>query len=301
MPSKSSAKLTLTNLDKVFWPKEGYTKGDVIGYYEAIAPFILPHIKDRPMVLNRHPNGINGESFFQKNTKDLPSWIETAPITHSSKTIQYLLVQDKDTLIYVANLGCIELNPFHSRVQNIDNPDYLVFDLDPEAVHFDRVIEAALVVHELLDNLHLQNYCKTSGGRGLHIYVPLGAKYDYQQVQHMGQLVALMALQELPDLLSLERSPAKRQKQIYLDVPRNARGQTIACPYCIRPRPGAPVSTPLEWDEVKPGLDPLSFNLKTVPQRVKKVGDLFKPVLGRGADFQKALKVLNNMGLNNRG
>jgi bifunctional non-homologous end joining protein LigD len=284
----------LTNLDKVFWEEEGYTKGDVIAYYDAMSKFILPYLKDRPMVLNRHPNGIAGKSFFQKNvdTTQIPSWIQTASVKHKGKTVEYILVQDKKTLLYVANLGCIELNPFHSRVGHLDNPDYLLIDLDPEDVPFDKVIEAALVIHHIFDDLKVANYCKTSGGRGLHIYVPLGAQYDFDQVQVMAKLIALLALEKLPDLISLERSPSKRQKQIYIDVPRNASGQTIAATYSLRPRPHAPVSTPLDWKEVKPGLDLLGFNIETVPKRVAHVGDLFKPVLMKGVNWKQALKRL---------
>lgn len=286
-----------TNLDKVFWPKEGYTKGDVIGYYEKIAPTILPYLKDRPMVLNRHPNGILGKSFFQKNVieKNLPSWIQTTEVKHKEKSVRYLLVQDKETLLYVANLGCIELNPFHSRVSSPDKPDYLLVDLDPESVPFKKVVEATLMIHGILDELGMDNYCKTSGGRGLHIYVPLGAKYDFLQVQQMTQLIALLAQQKMPKLISLERSPSVRQKQIYIDVPRNSPKQTIAAPYCIRPRPGAAVSTPLTWDEVNMALNPLEMNIETVAERVQKIGDLFKPVLGRGANLHKSLAHLKKM------
>jgi bifunctional non-homologous end joining protein LigD len=280
-----------TNLDKIFWKEEGYTKGDVIAYYESVAKVILPHLKDRPMVLNRHPNGITGESFFQKNvnTAQIPSWVHTVPVKHHEKTVRYILVQDKDTLIYVANLGCIELNPFHSHTPTLEKPDYLLIDLDPENVPFDKVVSTALIIHEIFEDLKVPNYCKTSGGRGLHIYVPLGAQYEYEQVQYMTKLIAFLALQKLPDLISLERSPSKRQKQIYIDVPRNSWGQTIAAPYSLRPRPGAPASTPLEWEEVKAGLDPLAFNMKTVPKRVAKVGDLFKPVLKKGVNWKHIL------------
>lgn len=283
--------MTLTNLDKVFWPEEGYTKGDVIAYYEAIASTILPYLKDRPMVLNRHPNGIKDKGFFQKNVSlsKFPSWIQTAKITHHERTIEYVLVQDKDTLIYIANLGCIELNPFHARVKSITHPDYLMIDLDPESVPFQKVIEAAMVVHEIFEELEVPNYCKTSGGRGLHIYVPLGAKYDYEQVQLVGKLIALLTQERLPKLISLERSPAKRQRQIYIDIPRNASGQTLAAPYSLRPRPHAPVSTPLDWKEVTTDLDPLAFDIKSVPKRIKKKKDPFKPVLGTGINVKQIL------------
>lgn len=287
--------MTLTNLDKVFFPEEGYTKGDVIAYYDSIASTILPYLKDRPMVLNRHPNGITDKGFFQKNVSlsKFPSWIQTASITHHDRAIEYVLVQDKETLVYIANLGCIELNPFHARVKSITHPDYLVIDLDPEKVPFTKVIEAALVVHDIFEQLKVPNYCKTSGGRGLHIYVPLGAKYDYEQVQLVGKVIALLTQERLPKLISLERSPAKRQRQIYIDIPRNASGQTLAAPYSLRPRPHAPVSTPLEWKEVTTELDPFAFDIKSVPKRIKKkANDPFKPVLGAGINLKQILKSL---------
>jgi len=285
-----------TNEDKVFWPKEGFTKGDVLDYYDAVASTILPYLKDRPMVLNRHPNGIDGMSFFQKNFVDGPKWVETAVVKHTNKSVRYVLVQDKEILLYVANLGCIELNPFHSRIGSIDKPDYMIFDLDPEKVPFDAVVDAALAVHEILDELGLVNLCKTSGGRGLHIYVPLAGQYTYAQTQQMAKSIAALALAKLPKLFSLERMPAKRQKRVYIDVPRNARGQTIAAPYSLRPRPHAPVSTPLAWKEVKAGLDPLEFNIETLPKRLKKVGDLYKRVLGKGASFEKAIARFEDTG-----
>jgi len=294
---KPEQELSLTNLDKVFWDEEGYTKGDVIAYYNMIAETILPYFKDRPMVLNRHPNGIKGKSFFQKqvNMAQTPSWIKTVPVQHSHKTVHYMLVQDKDTLSYVANLGCIELNPFHSRVPSLDNPDYLIFDLDPEDVPFKKVVDVALFIHEILEDIGIKNFCKTSGSRGLHIYVPLRARYTYKQANEFVNVIAHVAVDALPDLISLERSPKKRQGQIYIDVPRNIRGQTLAAPYCLRPKPHAPVSTPLAWKEVKGSLDPLDFNIETVPKRIKKVGDLFKAVLGPGVDLHKGLRLLEKM------
>jgi bifunctional non-homologous end joining protein LigD len=291
---------TRTHEDKIFWPKEGYTKGDVLDYYQSVAATILPYLKNRPMVLNRHPNGIDGESFFQKNFADGPDWVKTAIVKHTNKNVRYVLVQDKKTLLYVANLGCIELNPFHSCIGSIDKPDYLIFDLDPERLPFDAVVDAALAVHAILEEFGMPNLCKTSGGRGLHIYVPLAHAYTYKQVQGMAKLVASLALASLPKLFSLERSPAKRQKRVYIDTPRNSGGQTIAAPYSLRPRPHAPVSTPLAWKEVKHGLDPTAFNIETLPNRLKKVGDLFKRVLGKGVDFEMAIAKYESLHRKNR-
>ncbi len=289
--------VTFTNLEKVFWTKEGYTKGDVINYYLAIAKVILPHLQDRPMVLNRHPNGIEGESFFQKQVtlSQTPPWVKTAKVQHTKKVNDYLLVQDVETLLYVANLGCIELNPFHSRVKNLSNPDYMVLDLDPEDISFRHVVEVALSIHELLENIGVKNYCKTSGGRGLHIYVPLGAKYSFEQSEDFAKLIGTVMEKLHPKLVSLIRSPSKRQGKVYIDFLRNSRHQTLASAYCLRPRKHAPASTPLLWEEVKPDLNPLEFNIETLPRRIKEKGDLFKAVLGKGIDMNKSIHKLQGL------
>lgn len=286
-------KLKLTNLDKVFWEKEHYTKGDLIRYYLEIAPYLLPYIKDRPMVLNRHPNGINSESFFQKNVDHTPpKWIKTVEIQHEGRKINYLVITDEASLLYVINLGCIELNPFHSTVDKLDNPDYFVIDLDPFEISFHYVVETALAVHEVLEELGLKGYCKTSGATGLHIYVPLAKKYTNEQAKQFAQLIASLTHQKLPKITSIERRPEKRKKKVYVDFLQNTLRQTLASPYCVRPKPHAPVSTPLEWSEVNAELDPINFTIKTMAKRVKEKGDLFKPVLGRGANLEKALKGL---------
>lgn len=290
--------LKLTNLDKIYWPKGKYTKGDLIAYYDKIAPFILPYLKDRPQSLNRHPGGINGVNFFQKDVDHQPpKWAKTQRIYSESNEayINYLVCQDKATLLYMANLGCIEINPWFSRLKHLDKPDYAVLDLDPEAIGFDKVIEVAVETHAILGKLKIPNYCKTSGATGLHIYIPLGAKYTYDQSKDFLHLIAVMVNQKLPTITSLERSPKKRQKKIYLDYLQNRKGQTLASPYSVRPKDGAPVATPLEWKEVKKGLDPKDFNILTIFQRLKKKGDLFKPVLGKGMDLNKILRQLQKV------
>lgn len=284
--------VSLTHLDKILWPEEGYTKGEMLKYYSEVASVILPHLKNRPMILNRFPHGIHGSHFFQKNIIYKPDWLDVVPIQHSNRVINYVMAQDSDSLLYIANMGCIELNPFHSRIDHIDFPDYMVLDLDPEDVPFDEIVHAAQVIHALLDSLDIPNFCKTSGGRGLHIYVPLGAKYTFDQSEELARLIAVMTQEKLPDLISLERSPSKRQKKIYIDVPRNTRGQSIAAPYSLRPKKYAPVSTPLEWKEVKKGLNPLKFTIKTILKRIDKKGDLFHPVLGKGINLKKVLNSL---------
>jgi len=287
-------KIILSNPGKIYWKDDHYTKSDLIQYYRAIAPFILPYLKDRPMVMRRNPDGIDHPSFFQKNTStlNLPSWIKTIKIQHEVWLTQYLIVQDEATLLYVVNLGCIELNPFNSRVKSLEKPDYVVFDLDPVDIAINKVVETAHVLHDILEKAQIPNYCKTSGGRGLHIYVPLHAKYTFEQVRNFAEIIAIAAHQQIPEFTSLERMPAKRQKKVYIDTLQNDFSKTLAVAYCVRPKPHAPVSTPLKWSEVKPNLDPTAFNMTTLPKRLKEVGDLFTPVLGPGIDLQKSLKKL---------
>jgi bifunctional non-homologous end joining protein LigD len=287
--------LKLTNLDKIYWPDEGYTKGDMIRYYEKISDYILPYLKDRLESLRRSPEGAEGFSFFQK---DMPAttadWILQKKIwSESNKAyINYMFCQNKASLIYMANLGCIEINPWNSRIHNLDKPDYIVIDLDPQEVPFKEVTRVAQVVKEVLDRANIQGYCKTSGSRGLHIYIPMNAKYDYDQAKNFAHVIAGFVHDLVPDITSLERMPAKRKNKIYIDFLQNRAGQTLAAPYCLRPKPAAKVSTPLTWDEVNDGLDPAEFNIQTIFGRLKKMGDIFKPVLGKGADPEKALKNL---------
>lgn len=290
-------KVELSNLDKPYWPEDGFTKGDMIRYYETMAEFVVPYLKDRPLSLNRNPNGIHEKGFYHKNAGDIaPGWMKTAPIFSESneKTIHYLVCNNTASLLFIANLGCIEMNPWNSRIQKIEHPDWMVIDIDPSDKNtFDDVIETALVVHEIFERVKVPSYCKTSGASGLHVYVPLGAKYHYDQVKDFGNIIAMMVTDQLPDITTLERSLSKRaDNKIYVDYLQNRRGQTLASAYSLRPKPGATVSTPLEWKEVKPGLHPSQFHIGNVPQRVQKKGDLFREVLGKGIDLGKTLKLL---------
>jgi bifunctional non-homologous end joining protein LigD len=284
--------LKLTNLDKIYWPEEGYTKGDLINYYDKIAPYILPYLFARPESLRRSPNGISGTAFFQKDMpKTIPEWIQTKKIYSESNEgdVNYMICQDKASLIYMANLGCIEINPWNSRLTNLDYPDYIVIDLDPLDVPFEEVVEVAQAVKEILDIGKISGYCKTSGSRGLHIYIPMGARYDYDQGKEFAHLIASMTHELVPSITSLERSPAKRKNKIYLDYLQNRKGQTLAAPYCLRPKPGATVSTPLEWKEIKEGLQPSQFNIHTIFKRIEKIGDIFQAVLLEGIDLENCL------------
>jgi bifunctional non-homologous end joining protein LigD len=287
--------LTLTHLSKIFFPEEKYTKGDLVDYYTKISPLLLPYLKDRPESLLRYPNGIEGQCFYQKDGSLLhEDWIEKTNIHSDSgnKNIAYLLCQNLETLIYLINLGCIDLNPWSSRVGQLDNPDYLLIDLDPEKTDFSNVIKTALAVREVLENLDIPSYPKTSGASGLHIYIPLGAKYTYEQSRQLAELLCIHVHNKLPDITSMVRDPKKRQGLVYLDYLQNIKGQTLASVYSVRAKPGATVSAPLEWSEVTKKLHPSQFSIKNMLKRVEKHGDLFKPVLGKGIDIQKILKKL---------
>ncbi|MBC3542402.1 non-homologous end-joining DNA ligase [Rufibacter sediminis] len=281
--------------EKLYWPEDGITKRDLVLYYQSMAEVLLPYLQDRPESLLRHPNGITKPGFFQKDAGDhAPDWVQTTtiPAESTGKDVEYIVCQDKATLAYLNNLGCIQLNPWNSRLPHLEKPDYLVLDLDPGENTYDEVVETALVAKQLLDELEIPVYAKTSGATGMHLYVPLEAKWPFEQVKELAYALAQRVHEQLPELTSLERSPKERRNQIYIDFLQNAIGQTIAAPYCVRPRAGATVSTPLQWKEVKTGLHPSQFTIKNVPQRVQKLGDIFRPVLGEGIDVAAYLKKL---------
>jgi bifunctional non-homologous end joining protein LigD len=291
-------RVKITNAGKVFWPDEGFTKGDVIRYYQEISHYILPYLKDRPQSLLRNPNGIGDRGFFQKDAGDeAPPWVRSEPIYSPSadKMIDYIICNDAATLAYLNNLGCIELNPWHSTIKKPDHPDYLIIDIDPSDKNtFDQVIEAANVVKDIFGRAGVSCYCKTSGASGLHVYAPAGKKYSYDQLKDFSHLVCMLAAQQLPDSTTLERSLKKRgDKRIYMDYLQNRKGQTISSVYSLRPKPGATVSMPLTWKEVKPGLKPTDFTIRNALKRIKKAGDLFAGVLGPGLDLKKSLGSLD--------
>lgn len=283
--------LKLTNLGKVYWPQEGYTKGDLLAYYKSISSVLLKYLKDRPQSLHRFPDGIAGKSFYHKDAGDIaPQWMETfLSAAESEGPIRYLLCQDEASLLYIVNLGCIEINPGNSRQHSINYPDYIVFDLDPVEIPFDAVIEAAQAMHFFLDSIGAPNFCKTSGATGLHIYVPAAARYSYEQVVEFARLVSIFVTRNLPETTSIERMPYKREGKVYIDYLQNRRAQTMVAPYSVRPRPGAPISTPLVWDEVKKGLDPRDFTIKNIISRLKEKGDVWEGILGKGIDMTECL------------
>lgn len=290
-------KLTLTNLDKIYWPDEKITKGELIDYYKIIAPYILPYLKNRPLSLKRNPNGIKDAGFYHKDAGDIaPDWMKTADIHSEStnKIVHYLVCNDAKSLLFIANLGCIEMNPWNSTTKDLDKPDYLLMDIDPSDKNtFDQVIEVVLALKVILDRAGIEGFCKTSGATGMHVYLPCKKKYKYDEVRDFARILATLVNESLPDITTMERSLSKRKKnQVYIDYLQNSRGQTLASAYSVRPKPGATVSTPLEWKEVKKGLKPSDFTIKNIKKRLDKKGDLFKGVLGKGIDIHKAIKNL---------
>ncbi len=290
--------MKFTNLTKLYWPKEKYTKGDLLNYYYSMADYIMPYMKDRPQSLNRFPGGIEGESFYHKNMGGkVDKWLKTFERFSESSGApkDFLICTNTASLLYMANLGCIEMNPWHSRVHLPHAPDWSVIDLDPGDISFEKVIETARVVGDILNTLQIPSFPKTSGSTGIHIYIPLGAKYNYEQSKQLAELIANLVHEELPDFTSLVRNPQKRKDKIYIDYLQNRPIQTICAPYSVRPKPGATASAPLHWDEVKTGLKMEHFTMKNMLERVRAEGDLFKGVMGKGIDLNKVLKGLANL------
>jgi bifunctional non-homologous end joining protein LigD len=289
--------LKFTNLDKVFFPKDNWRKRDLLAFYDRVAPFLLPHLKDRPLSLKRYPNGIHSEYFFQKNASEhFPRWMHCEPIRegHPPKINHYPVAQDRASLLYLVNLGCIDQNPWMSRIGSLDHPDWMLLDLDPVEAPFDLLIDAALLVRHILDELGLKGYCKTTGGDGLHVYVPLEPVYTFEQVRSFAEVISHLTVARDPNLFTTPRSVNKRQKgRVYFDYLQIGTGKTIAAPYVVRARDGAPVATPLNWKEVKRGLNPEDFRIDNAPSRFEKVGDLFAPVLAGGQRLEPALQRLN--------
>ncbi len=293
-------RLKFTNLDKTLFPKDGWKKRDLLAFYDRVSPFLLPHLKDRPLSLKRYPNGIHADYFFQKNAGDhFPDWMRCYPIEegHPPKLNHYPLADDRASLLYLTNLGCIDENPWMSRIGNLDHPDWMLLDLDPVDASFDQLVEAALLVRELLDDLGLKGYPKTTGGDGMHVYVPFEPVYTYEQIRSFAELISHLALERQPNLFTTPRSVNKRQKgRVYFDYLQIGMSKTIAAPYVVRAYDGAAVATPLEWKEVKTGLLPTDFRIDNAPERFERVGDLFAPVLQGGQKLEDALARLQELG-----
>lgn len=286
--------MKFAHLNKFYWPKEKITKRDLINYYYQVAPYILPYLKDRPQSMLRHPDGITKFSFYYKNIKDkAPVWLETFDY-HSEgdgEDKEYLVAKDDASLLYMASIGCIEMNPWHSRVQNEHKPDWCILDLDPAKNNtFEQVIETARVTKDILDSMGVTSYAKTSGSTGIHIYIPLGAKYTYEQSKEFARMVAILVTKELPKFTTIERIVKNRRGKMYIDFLQNRPQATVSAPYSVRPKPGATVSMPLYWEEVKKGLKMIDFTIHNAMERIKSEGDIFKPVLGKGINLEKAIK-----------
>jgi bifunctional non-homologous end joining protein LigD len=290
-------KVKLTHLDKLYWPDEKITKGDLVNYYQSVSSYILPYLKNRPLSLKRNPNGIKGPAFFHKDAGDLaPEWMKTADIKAEStnKMVHYLVCNELQSLLFIANLGCIEMNPWNSVVSSLDKPDYLVMDLDPSDKNsFDEVVDAANVIKAVLDKAGMEGFCKTSGSSGMHVYIPCKRKYEYSEVREFAKLIATLTHEQMPVNTTMERSLSKRKNnQIYIDYLQNSPGQTLASAYSVRPKPGATVSAPLKWKEVRHGLNISDFTIRNMMKRIERAGDLFKGVLGPGMNMKPALKKL---------
>lgn len=288
--------IKFTNLSKIYWPKEKITKRDMLNYYYQVAAYILPYLKNRPQSMNRHPNGIDGKSFYFKDvTGTAPDWIETFDYTSDAdnRLRKYLVAKDEASLLYMANLGCIEMNPWHSRVEKEDYPDWCVIDLDPAENNFNQVIDAANITKDILESMGVTSYPKTSGSTGIHIYIPLGAKYTYEQSKEFARVIATLVQREIPGYTSIERVVKARKGKVYLDFLQNRPQATVAAPYSLRPKPGATVSIPLQWEEVIKGIKMSDFTIHNALERIKTEGDLFKPVLGKGINLEKVVKIFN--------
>jgi bifunctional non-homologous end joining protein LigD len=286
---QSSPGLKLSNVKKVFWPADRYTKGDLLAYYEAIWPFLAPYLKDRPLVLTRYPDGIEGKSFFQKNAPEFtPDWVETRRVEDTD----YFVCNQLETLLYVINTGCIPLHLWSARHPSIDRPDWTIVDLDPKGAPFADVVTVARHIHSILEPLGAPHFVKTSGQDGLHVLLPLGATLSHDQARTLAEVLARVVADELPKIATVARPLGDRGGKVYVDFLQNGFGKTIAGPYSVRPRPGAPVSTPLAWDEVSARLDPAKFTIRTVPRRTAERSDAFAGVLGQPIDVPAVLAAL---------
>lgn len=286
--------LKLTNLTKVLWPDDGITKADFIDYFGRISPYMLPYLKDRPIVFTRYPDGIYGKSFYQKNVPDYaPSWLKVVQIESGDGNItRYALIDDVQSLLWAANQASIEIHPWLSKKDATGHPDFIVFDFDPmENTGFQDATKIALALNEILKIEGLVSFPKTSGATGLQVYVPVvEKKYTYEQTRSFAYLFCTVLEKTFPKIATLERDIRKREGKVYLDYLQNVEGKTIIAPYSPRPRPGAPVSCPITWNELTSGLVPDMFNMKNVLERVGKMGDLFEGMYKTRQNIDKWLK-----------
>jgi bifunctional non-homologous end joining protein LigD len=286
-------RVPFTNLDKVFWPAEGYTKGDLIAYHRRIAPWLLPYLRDRPLVLTRYPDGIGGKSFFQKDAPAwVPDWVRTETLwsEHGGREIHYFVCDDLDALLYVVNLGTIPLHVWSSRLARLQRPDWCILDLDPKQAPFEDVVAVARAIRALCEEIGLPAFPKTSGSTGLHVLLPLGGQLTYEQSRTLGELIARVVVAELPGIATIARALRAREGRVYVDTLQNGHGRLLAAPFSARPLPGAPVSMPLRWSEVRRGLDPRRYTIRSAAARMERLGeDPLRAVLATRPDLTSVL------------
>jgi bifunctional non-homologous end joining protein LigD len=286
-------KVPFTNLDKVFWPAEGYTKGDLIEYHRQVAEWMLPYLQDRPLVMTRYPDGIDGKSFFQKDAPPYaPDWFRRVTLWSegSERELSYFVAEDLDSLLYVINLGTIPLHIWSSRIETLATPDWCILDLDPKDAPFTDVVDIANRLHEICEEIELPSFAKTSGSSGIHVLVPLGRQLTYEQSRTLGQLLGRVLVAELPKVATMTRSPDRRDGKVYVDFVQNGHGRLLAAPFTVRPLPGAPVSATLEWSEVNKRLSIADHTIASLPRRMRRLGeDPLRPVLDLEPDLLGAL------------
>ncbi|MBK8097905.1 MAG: non-homologous end-joining DNA ligase [Planctomycetes bacterium] len=296
-PPTARSRVRLTNLDKVWWPAEGYTKGDLLAYYDQIADVLLPHLRDRPVHLNRFPDGIDGKSFYQREAKDgTPDWVRTTPVPHDGGVTPHHVIDTREQLLYAINLGSIDLHPWLSRAATPDAPDFALLDLDPKEAPWPHVVRIARAAGKLLRGIGLRPLLKTSGKKGIHIVIPLQPGYSYDHSKMFTEAVARVLVRQLPSIATVERLPDARDGKVYLDFLQNRRSQTIVPPYSARPVRGAQVSAPLAWDELEDDdLHPSRFSIFNMPGRVSERGDLLRPLLEDRQDLLPAIEALQQV------
>ena len=288
-----------THLDKIFWPQERFTKGDVIRYYDRMADVILPYLRNRPMVLNRHPNGIRGASFFQKNVdpKHLPPFVKTIAVRARStgRNVHYVICNNKRTLLYLANLGCIEMHPWNSRTSSIHNPDFLSLDLDPGGNPFGDVVKVARAVRDVIEAAGGRCLVKTSGKTGIHVILPLRPRHDFAEVRAAAKTIARIVNRRLPKLTTRRPNAGRHSRKIYIDYVRNSIGQTLAAPYSLRAFPAATVSTPLAWRDLSTSLRPSRYTLRTTSRRLNREGDIWRSAFRHSVNLKRLVTRLRRM------
>lgn len=290
---KESHAVKISNPGKIIWPNENYTKKDLVEYYQKMAPIMFPYLKGRPLVMHRFPNGIYQESFFQKNVDaeklKLPSWVKTERIKTENNFINYIICENQETIIFLANLGCISMHPWNSKIESLENPDYIVLDYDAKQSTFENAVRVVFEAHKIMEQFSIPHYLKTSGGTGLHIFIPLAGKYAHEQAKNFAEIINEITFVRTKEITTLQRNPEKRAGKIYLDSYQNGEGKTLASVYSARPRKGATVSAPILWEELH-GIAPENFTIKNIFDRVERKGDLWKPVLEKGIKLEKILE-----------